>query len=52
MVALKKELPKAELFAYDVSEEALEVALENARKNKLKVSFSKVDILSLQSLNK
>jgi release factor glutamine methyltransferase len=45
-LALKKEIPNAYLYAYDVSEEALKVAHENSIKNKLAVTFSKVDILA------
>ena len=48
-LALKKEIPNAELFAYDISEEALEIASENSKNNNLEVTFSKVDILTYES---
>lgn len=50
-IALKKEIPNANLFAYDVSKEALKIAAFNAKKNKLNVTFSEVDILEWESHN-
>lgn len=44
-ITLAKKQPQAQVFAVDVSEEALKVARENAEKNQVKVHFSKVDIL-------
>lgn len=44
-ITLAKKLPKARVFAIDVSEEALKVARENADKNQTQVHFAKVDIL-------
>ena len=44
-VTLKLELPEAEVMACDVSEPALKVARENARKLGAEVSFTKSDLL-------
>lgn len=45
-VTLAAMYPEAEVTAWDISEEALAVARENARRNGVKVKFEKVDILS------
>ena len=42
--------PQAEVTAWDISPEALEVARENARRNNVHVSFEQVDILSIPPL--
>lgn len=47
-VALAKELNFPDVTAIDISEKALEVAEENARLNKVKVSFFKADALNLE----
>lgn len=47
-LALKNEISDAEVFAADVSEDALAVAAENARKNKLDIIFKHVNILKWQ----
>lgn len=44
-VALEKKLPRCEIHAIDISENALRVANENAQLNNAKVDFRKVDIL-------
>ncbi len=44
-VSLALEIPEAEVFACDISEEALEVAKRNARKHKTKVNFRNSDLL-------
>jgi release factor glutamine methyltransferase len=44
-LALKKELPKANVWAVDVSAKALETAKENARLNQLDLEFAEADIL-------
>lgn len=44
-IALKKELPLAEVHAIDVSEGALEVARENARLQHTPVEFAQVNVL-------
>ena len=42
---LAAELPEAEVTAWDISEEALAIARENARRTQVHVSFEQVDIL-------
>jgi release factor glutamine methyltransferase len=44
-VTLAKELPNAEVWAYDVSDDALKTAQKNATLNHAKVNFEKHDIL-------
>jgi len=44
-LALKNELPAAEVMAVDVSEKALSIAAENAQKHQLEVAFELADIL-------
>lgn len=44
-LALKKEMPNAEVFSLDVSEEALAIAKENSQSNNLKINFTQADIL-------
>ncbi len=46
-ISLAKNLPKAKIFATDISEEALELAKENARLNKIqnRIFFIKSDLL-------
>ena len=45
-IALAKNLPTAKVFAMDISEKALEVAKENAKKNQADVTFKHGDILN------
>ena len=44
-VSLAKHLPNAEIYALDVSENALKVAKENAQLNDVKINFIQQDIL-------
>ena len=44
-ISLACELPDAQVYAYDISEEALKIAQENAEKNKVNVIFRRVNIL-------
>jgi release factor glutamine methyltransferase len=44
-ISLACELPDAQVYAYDISEEALKIAKQNADVNKANVIFEKVDIL-------
>lgn len=44
-LALKNELPTAEIMAVDVSEDALALATGNALRNELEVTFKQADIL-------
>ena len=50
-LALKKHLPNANVSAWDISEEALKIASENAVKNSLAISFNQVDILRYKVTN-
>jgi release factor glutamine methyltransferase len=45
-ISLACELPDAQVYGYDISEEALKIAKENAERNGANVIFEKVDILS------
>ncbi len=45
-ISLAKVLDKAQVYAVDLSEQALAVARENAGENKVEVHFEKVDILN------
>ena len=44
-IALKKEITKAEVFAIDISEKALEVAKQNAKDQKVNIQFLMLDFL-------
>ena len=46
-ISLACELPNSQVYAYDISEEALKIAKENAVLNEANVIFQKVDILSI-----
>ena len=43
---LAAELPDAEVMAWDISDDALRIAAENAKRTNVQVSFEKVDILN------
>jgi release factor glutamine methyltransferase len=45
-ISLACEIPYAQVYAYDISENALEVAQENAVRNNTNVIFEKIDILN------
>jgi len=49
-ISLAKYLPKAEIFALDISENALKTARENAGLNEVNVNFIQADILNLEAL--
>lgn len=51
-VSLAKNLPLAEVHAWDISADALEVAGKNAERNGAKVFFSRKDILAEQKTDK
>ena len=51
-ISLKKNLPSAEVFAIDVSVNALEVAQKNAEINGVEVNFIQTDILKVNDLKK
>lgn len=44
-ISLACELPDVQVYAYDISEEALKIAKRNAQKNKANIIFEKVNIL-------
>jgi len=48
-ITLKNEMEGANLTAFDISEEALKVAKENAKQNKLSIEFNQVNILDWKS---
>ena len=48
-ITLAAEMPEAEVTAWDISEEALKVAKENAKRINVHVKFEQVDILHLPS---
>jgi len=50
-IALKKELPKANIIAIDISEKALEVAEKNARDLNTTVDFLQIDFLDENKWN-
>lgn len=49
-IALKKNLPEAEVYAIDISEKALATAMKNAELNQVDVYFRLQDILAAQDL--
>ena len=48
-IALAKQFPDAEVIAFDISKEALQIAKENAESNGVKVTFVHDDVLNLIS---
>ncbi|MBK5191628.1 MAG: peptide chain release factor N(5)-glutamine methyltransferase [Flavobacteriaceae bacterium] len=50
-ISLAKNLPNAEIFTLDISENALKTARENAGLNKVNVNFMQADILNLEALS-
>lgn len=50
-VSLAKNLPNAQVYALDVSEEALKIAKHNAELNTVEVQFLKADILNSSTWN-
>ena len=51
-ISLAKNLPKAQVFAIDVSEKALEIATLNAKQNEVAVTFLPLNILETHDLEK
>jgi release factor glutamine methyltransferase len=45
-IALAKQFPNAEVIAFDISDEALQIAKENAESNGVKVTFVQDDVLN------
>ena len=50
-ISLAKNLPQANVFAIDISEEALKVAQQNADLNKVSIKFLKINILEEKKLS-
>ena len=50
-ISLAKNLPKAQVFAIDVSEKALEIATLNAKQNEVAVTFLPLNILETHDLD-
>ncbi len=50
-ISLKKNIPQAEVFAIDVSEEALKIAHKNAETNQVQINFILQNILETEDLN-
>ena len=50
-IALAKHMPKAQVYAIDVSKEALKVAKNNAEKNNVSITFLEQDILAPDASN-
>ena len=48
-ISMACELPNSQVYAYDISENALKVAKENAEKNNANVIFEQMDILNISS---
>ncbi len=46
-ISLACELPNSQVYAYDISENALKIAKENAERNRANVIFEQVDILHI-----
>ncbi len=50
-ISLACELPQAEVYAYDISGNALKIAQENANRNQVNVKFEQRDILQFSEIN-
>ena len=50
-ISLARHLPNAKIYAMDISEKALEIAMSNALLNKVDVTFIHQDVLALKSLS-
>lgn len=51
-ISLAKALPKAKVYALDISEKALEIAQKNAQENDVKINFIQQNILHTCSLSR
>jgi release factor glutamine methyltransferase len=49
-ISLAKKIPEAKIYAIDISEQAIQVARENAKRNRVDVTFIKADILEIKDL--
>jgi release factor glutamine methyltransferase len=50
-IALAKAFPEAQIFAMDISPEALKIAKENAKENKVNIHFFEQNILEIKKLD-
>jgi len=50
-IALAKNVPQADVWALDVSKQALKIAQQNAKLNKVAINFIEADILNLKNKN-
>jgi release factor glutamine methyltransferase len=50
-ISLKKNLPKSDIWCYDISDKALEITRENAELNTVDIKPEKIDILSHSTLS-
>jgi release factor glutamine methyltransferase len=48
-ISLKKSLPKVKILAIDISKKALEIAKKNAQSNNAEISFTKFNILDIET---
>ena len=48
-VSLAKNLPRAKVYALDISKNAIQIAERNAKENKVNISFIEADILLMES---
>ncbi|WP_234387169.1 peptide chain release factor N(5)-glutamine methyltransferase [Aquimarina sp. Aq78] len=49
-ISLAKKIPEAKVYAMDISEQAIQVARDNAKKNQADITFIKADILEVKEL--
>ncbi|PKV52133.1 release factor glutamine methyltransferase [Aquimarina sp. MAR_2010_214] len=49
-ISLAKKIPEAKVYAMDISEQAIQVAKYNAKKNKADITFIKADVLEIEEL--
>ncbi|WP_438424498.1 peptide chain release factor N(5)-glutamine methyltransferase [Aquimarina macrocephali] len=49
-ISLAKKIPEAKVYAMDISEQAIQVARDNAKKNQVDITFIKSDILEVEEL--
>ncbi|WP_024770509.1 peptide chain release factor N(5)-glutamine methyltransferase [Aquimarina macrocephali] len=49
-ISLAKKIPEAKVYAIDISEQAIQVARDNAKKNQADITFIKADILEVKEL--
>ena len=50
-IALAKRLPEAHITAYDISDDALNIARKNAEQNGVQINFEKIDILNAPKIS-